>query len=178
LIFLDESGFSQKPSIRRTWGRRGCTPLRIHNFNWKRLSAAGALICTPAGRRIRLRLRFREGSFKAPDVIQVIQALHREFSGPITLLLDRLPAHRSRQMQAYLQKGIEADWLVVEWLPAYAPELNPVEYVWGHLDGGMMANYAPPTLAEIRQRLHRGGRKIYHRQPLLRSFLKKSTLFF
>lgn len=81
-------------------------------------------------------------------------------------------------MQAYLQKGIKAGWLVVEWFPAYAPELNPVEYVWGHLDGGMMANYAPPTLEEVRQRLHRGGRRIYRRPNLLRGFLKKSDLFF
>lgn len=136
------------------------------------------MICTPAGRSIRLRLRFQEGSFKAPDVVRVIQALHREFPGPLTLLLDRLPAHRSRRMQAYLRKGIEAGWLAVEWLPAYAPELNPVEYVWGRLDGGVMANYAPPTLGEVLHRLHRGGRQIYRRPPLLRSFLKKSSLFF
>lgn len=150
----------------------------VHNFNWKRLSAAGVLICTPAGRSIRLRLRFQEGSFKAPDLVPVIQALHREFPGPTTLLWDRLPAHRSRRMQTYLQKGIEAGWLVVEWFPAYAPELNPVEYVWGHLDGGVMANYAPPTLGEVLNRLHCGARPLYRRPPLLRGFLKKSGLFF
>jgi hypothetical protein len=111
-------------------------------------------------------------------VVQVIQALHREFPGPITLLLDRLPAHRSHRTQTYLRKAREEGWLVVEWLPAYAPELNPVEYVWGHLDGGVMANYAPPTLGEVLHRLHCGGRQIYRRPLLLRSFLIKSRLFF
>jgi hypothetical protein len=53
-----------------------------------------------------------------------------------------------------------------------------VEYVWGHLDGGVMANYAPPTLIELRQRLRQGAYRIYHRSRLLKSFLKISGLFF
>lgn len=178
MIFLDESGFSQKPPVRRTWAPRGCTPTLAHNFNWKRLSAAGVLICTPAGRSVRLRLRFQEGSFKSPDIVRFLQALRREFPGRVTLLWDRLPAHKSGQTQAYIRQAVYEGWLEMEWLPAYAPELNPVEYVWGHLDGGVMANYAPPTLAELRQRLHRGCRRMYHRSLLLRSFLKHSGLFF
>lgn len=150
----------------------------IHNFNWKRLSAIGALICTPSGRQIRLRLRFLEGSVKSPDLVEFLQALRREFPRPVTLLWDRLPAHKSKICLDYLCKVAEEGWLELEWLPPYAPELNPVEYVWGHLDGGVMANYAPPTLAEIRQRLHQGARRIYPKLNLLKGFLQASSLFF
>ncbi|HUT53754.1 MAG TPA: transposase [bacterium] len=178
MIFLDESGFSQKPAIRRTWGPRGQTPELIHNFNWKRLSAIGVLVCTPGGRSVRLRLRFQEGSVKSPDLVNFLMALRREFPRPVTLLWDRLPAHKSGPTLDYLNQVYEEGWLGLEWLPPYAPELNPVEYVWGHLDGGVMANYAPPTLAEIRQRLHKGAHQIYPRHDLLKSFLKASGLFF
>ncbi len=164
--------------MRRTWGPRGCTPELIHNFNWKRLSAIGVLVCTSGGRSVRLRLRFQEGSIKSPDIVNFLRALHSEFRGRIILLWDRLPAHKSRLTLAYIAQAVENGWLKLEWLPPYAPELNPVEYVWGHLDGGIMANYAPPTLGEIRQRLRKGTRRIYRRPGLLRSFLKASSLFF
>lgn len=150
----------------------------IHNFNWKRLFAIGALISTPGGRSVRLRLHFKKDSVKSPDVVAFVRALRREFSRPIILLWDRLPAHRSHQTQAYIERETEMGGFELQWLPAYAPELNPVEYVWGRLDGGVMANYAPPTLMEVRQRLHKGARQIYRRRDILQSFLKESGLFF
>ena len=164
--------------MRRTWSPRGCPPTLIHNFNWKRLSAIGVLLCTPGGRTVRLRLRFQAGSVKSPDLVTCVQALHREFPRPLILLWDRLPAHKSRHTLTYLQQAANEGGLQLEWLPPYAPELNPVQYVWGYLDNGVMANYAPPTLKDIRQRLHKGIRRIYPRPSLLRGFLKASGLFF
>ncbi len=136
------------------------------------------LVCTPGGRSVRLRLRFQEGSIKSPDIVSFLKTLRREFPQPAILIWDRLPAHRSRHTMAYINQAINENWLQLEWFPPYAPELNPVEYVWGHLDGGVMANYAPSTLSEIRARLRKGGRKIYRRPELLRGFLKASGLFF
>jgi len=48
-----------------------------------------------------------------------------------TLLWDGLPAHRSKAMRAWLRR--QRHWLVVERLPAYAPDLNPVEALWSNL---------------------------------------------
>ena len=50
LAFLDESGFSLKPSVRRTWAPRGKTPHITTHFNWKRLNVIGSLICDPDGK--------------------------------------------------------------------------------------------------------------------------------
>jgi transposase len=46
----------------------------------------------------------------------------------ITLIWDGLPSHRSQAMRAFLKK--QRKWLVVERLPAYEPDLNPIEQVW------------------------------------------------
>jgi transposase len=52
-------------------------------------------------------------------------------------------------MQAFIasQRG----WLVVERLPGYAPELNPVEGLWSNLKGQELANYAADTIEELSQ---------------------------
>jgi transposase len=45
----------------------------------------------------------------------------------------RFLPHRSRAMRAWL--NCQRSWLVVERLPAYAPELNPTEGLWSSLKG-------------------------------------------
>ena len=127
---------------------------------------------------MRLRLGFQEGSLVSTDVVNGVKALRRDFPRPIILLWDRLPAHKSRQTQSYLEAATQQGWLRLEWLPPYAPELNPVEYLWGYLNGGVLAHYAPPTLGEVRQRVQAGARRIRRRPDGLRGFLKASGLFF
>jgi transposase len=51
-------------------------------------------------------------------------------AGPLLTVWDWLPAHRSRLAAEFVEllKG----QIALEYLPAYAPALNPVEYLWGH----------------------------------------------
>jgi hypothetical protein len=56
-------------------------------------------------------------------------------------------------MRAFLAS--QRDWLVTERLPAYAPELNPVEGLWSNLEGQELANLACDTLGEALRRLAR-----------------------
>jgi DDE superfamily endonuclease len=69
-------------------------------------------------------------------------------------LWDGLPAHRSAAMRAWL--ATQRSWLVVERLPAYAPELNPVEGLWSNLKAIELANLTGPTLAEVITQAHMG----------------------
>jgi hypothetical protein len=68
LIFLDESGFSERPSVRRTWAPRGRTPILVAPFNWKRLAAIASLVVSPKARSVGLCLRLIPGSVKQPQV--------------------------------------------------------------------------------------------------------------
>ena len=44
IVFVDESGFSERPAVRRTWAPRGQTPVLTHRFrSWNNLSVIGAL---------------------------------------------------------------------------------------------------------------------------------------
>jgi len=177
LIFLDESGFSECPSVRRTWGPRGKTPVLVVPFNWKRLSAIASLITTPAARRVGLCLRLHPGSIQQPQVLDYLRALKRHLRGRKAILLwDRLPAHRGGDVQAYLRR--QASWLTMEYLPPYAPELNPVEYFWSHLSGDdLMANFVGESLKQVRRQAQRVTCRVRRRPQLGRAFLKHSGLF-
>jgi len=68
-------------------------------------------------------------------------------------------------------------WLEVEWLPPYAPERNPVEYLWGHLDATHLANFVPDNLVALEAQVHRGVRHVRRRDDLAFAFLKHSGLY-
>lgn len=176
LIFLDESGFSESPSVRRTWAPRGQTPIVVAPFNWKRLSAIASLIATPSARRVGLCLRLHPGTIKQPQIIDYLRALKRHVKGrKVILLWDRLPAHRGGDVQAHIAR--QAAWLTAEYLPPYAPELNPVEYFWSHLSGKELAHFPADNLDAVRRQARRGACRVCRRPELGRAFLKHSGLF-
>jgi putative transposase len=91
-----------------------------------------------------------------------------------TLLWDGLPAHRSQAMGAWLRR--QRSWLVVEPLPGYAPELNPVEGLWSNLKGVELANLAGDTLEEVTAAAERGIQRIRATHWLAFSFLRHCGL--
>jgi transposase len=87
---------------------------------------------------------------------------------------DGLPAHRSLAMAAWL--GRQRSWLVVERLPGYAPDLNPVEGLWANLKGIELANLAADALEEVTAAAERGIQRIRHSHWLAYSFLRQCGL--
>ncbi len=153
---------SERPPIRRSWAPRGQTPVLSHPYNWHKLSVAGALAYRWDGRRCRFVFRTHLGSFKAIHIIGFLRALKRLFRGrKLILVWDRLPGHKAAITTEYLQR--QRDWLKVEWLPAYAPELNPVEFVWGHGKSGELANQPVEDLLDVADTLRRQLRRVDRR---------------
>jgi hypothetical protein len=64
----------------------------------------------------------------------------------------------------------------LERLPAYAPELNPVEGLWSSLKAIELANLTSPTLAEVIQQTHRGIDRVRRTPHLAYSFLRHTGL--
>jgi hypothetical protein len=135
LVFWDESGASLLPVIRRTWAPRGQTPVICHRFKWKRCSMAAALCYGSRGGGAQLAFHHQVGAYDTDTLIGALEQLRRALGGQkATLVWDGLPAHRSHAMRAWLRR--QRHWLVVEPLPRYAPDLNPVEGLWSNLKGG------------------------------------------
>jgi transposase len=118
-------------------------------------------------------IRYLEGV--AAPMIQVLGQLRRFLGGEkATLLWDGLPAHRSRAMRAWL--ATHRHWLVVERLPGYAPDLNPVESLWSRLKGTELANLVCPTLDAVVEQAERGIERVRKTPHLAYSFLRRTGL--
>jgi len=79
-------------------------------------------------------------------------------------------------MQDYLRK--QRSWLEIEWLPRYAPDLNPAEGIWNNVKSREMANYCPDMMNEAAARFRRGLQRVGHTRQLPFSFLRHAGLSF
>jgi transposase len=81
------------------------------------------------------------------------------------------PQHRDARLDPH-----PAVLAVVERLPAYAPEFNPVEGLWSSLKAVELANLAVPTLAEVIEQAHQGVERVRRTPHLAYSFLRHAGL--
>jgi hypothetical protein len=146
-----------------------------HPFNWKKASMAAALCYGVRGGGSQLAFQITAGNYDTDTLIKVLCELRWFLGGEkATLLWDGLPAHRSTTMGRWLNS--QRFWLMVERLPAYAPELNPVEGLWSSLKTCELANLAVPTLAEVIDQAHQGVERVRRTPHLAYSFLRHAGL--
>ena len=174
LVFQDESGVSDRPPIRTTWAPKGQTPVVTHPYNWKKVSVSGALAYRFDGRRCRLLFQTKPDNYNTKALIRFLRILRKSLRGRrVILIWDRLNAHKSKEMACYLAG--QRHWLRVEWLPAYAPDLNPVEMLWGNVKGQELANLQVEDTLDVVDGLRAGLRRV-QRGNLGLSFLQHAGL--
>ncbi|MGH6796537.1 MAG: transposase [Methylocella sp.] len=100
-------------------------PSARYSFTWNQLSAV------PGVTFWKFYFKLAKGAVRAPDLVAFLKYLRRHIA-PCKLLIiwDRLQAHRSRLVRYYVETQ-QGD-IQLEFLPSYAPELNPTEYLWAH----------------------------------------------
>ena len=141
------------------------------------MSLSGTIICTAKGNNPKLFLKSLPHSVKFPDVIMYLKELKKHLPGKKLLLFwDGLSAHKAKATTAYLKT--QKHWLKVERLPAYAPELNPPEYLWSAMKNKHLCNLRPKGLLVLKNTVDRSYRKIRNDRELLRSFLRASGLIY
>ena len=118
-----------------------------HPFNWKRLSLVGALAYEPDGSDDHLFSKLCPGAYNDETLIEFLTDLHEVEQRPMLLIWDGLPSHRSRRMRAWVDS--QCQWLSVEPLPGYAPDINPIEQVWGSLKSKNLPTCAPIRSARL-----------------------------
>jgi transposase len=176
LVFLDESGLLMGPWVRRSWQPRGQTPLLLQRGRrLEKVSAWAALSVSPRRDRVRLYFRLHSNAeIGARQVIGFLRHRDQELNAPCVLLWDRLNAHRAQRTRQFVAGS---DHLHPFFLPAYAPELNPVEYAWGYLKMNPLANWPAFEIEDLAAMTHRHARALQTNESLLRSFLRHSPLF-
>ena len=119
--------------------------------------------------------RLYPGAVGELEVIDFLKALVRHIATPLLIVWDRLPAHRSGLVKEFLE-GSQGH-LVTEYLPAYAPELNPVEYIWAHWKQHELANVCPKDYWELSEGARQALRRMRRRPRLVIAFWKQSSLW-
>ncbi len=100
--------------------------------------------------------------------------LLRHLPGKLLVLWDRLSQHKARLTQDFI--AAQRGRLVTEYLPAYAPQLNPVEYIRGYWKKHELPNLCATDLAQLGRLGRQALRRMRHRPAPVRSFWKQAEL--
>lgn len=147
----------------------------ISSGSWRSRSVIGIIACTPEGRIPKLFLRIFKHSIKYPDVIQCLKEFRRHTKRFVILLWDGLLPHRAKETKKFLKT--QSHWLEAKRFPAYAPELNPPEYLWSSLKSKDLAGLYVGTIDDIDTHIRNSKRRFQRRPNFLQGCLKKSGLF-
>lgn len=170
LVFVDESGFYLLPGRVRTYGPKGQTPI-VHQWQTRdHLSVMGGL--TPDGR---IFTWVRRRPLTGLDTVAFLEHLGREIGGPALVVWDRSPIHRRAEVRAFVEL-VGTAGLTVDSLPAYAPDLNPVEWLWGHLKRVEMKNLVCLDLEELHEELHLAVGRVRRKHRLVPAFFEGAGL--
>ena len=152
-----------------TWAPKGESPVVQFHFDWKHISLIAGMhlkgVC----------FRLHDGSIKKQEVLAFLKALRTHFRQRLLIIWDRAKAHCSRLVRGYVDST--DDHIHIEYLPAYAPELNPVEFLWAWLKRHALANFCPDTLSELRRNARCKLRSAQHRSAIVASCWAQAELF-
>ena len=163
------------PLVRRGWAPCGQTPvIRQRTRSHRKVSVVGALCVAPERDRVQLYFRLHpNANVDARRTVAFLAHLDRQLAAPVVVVWDRLAAHRAVVVRDFLKTHPH---IRLVFLPPYAPELNPIEYLWGYLKMNPLANLAKSDVGELAGVARRHAKSLQHRGALLKSFIRHSPL--
>ena len=161
-----------QPTVRRTWAPKGQTPIHYSWDRRDRLSAISAISVSAKRRKLGLYFAIQDANIRADDFEDFVAQLLVHFPKGVILVMDRWMVHRSGAKRLQRRFG-RVD---VEWLPAYAPELNPVEQIWNYSKYSQLSNFIPDDIDHLATVLDASLCCQSQHQNLLRSFFHWTKL--
>lgn len=170
LVFTDESGFYLLPGVVRTYAPEGLTPI-LHEWQTRdHLSVMGAV--TTEGKAYSL---VRQRSLNGLHTVAFLCHLLQVVGERLLIVWDNSPIHRRQEVKEFLA-GPAAKRIHIEPLPTYAPDLNPVEWMWKHLKMVEMRNLACLDLEELHVEFHLALGRLRQKPRLIPSFFAGAKL--
>lgn len=163
IFFLDEAGIRSDAVLGRTWAPRGQTPEVPTSGQRQSVNAISAVSA-----RGEFWYQVYTERFNATAFVKFLKAFLKGRRGPIFLVIDGHPSHRAKMVQHYVAslKGR----LELHFLPGYAPELNPDEFVWNHLKKQGVSKKPLRQNESLHARVQSDLQNIKERPFLVRSF--------
>lgn len=175
LGFSDECGVLLAPLIRSSLAHRGHTPILRQRFRHRdKVSVAGILTLSPVLGHISLYYQTYPDEYVDNELYaHLLRTLLGQVRGNLVLVHDGGTMHKGPPIRA-----VQADYprLHLHPFPPYAPELNPVEYVWTDVKSHRLANFVPQNTAQIEEAVCIELEDIRDDQDRLRSYFSSSPL--
>jgi transposase len=159
---------SERPTRVKTWAPKGQTPVLQYSFTWKQLSVIAGISFW------NFYFRLHAGAIRGPQFVEFLQALARHIHGKLLIIWDGLPGHRSRVVRDYVD-ALDGR-IVLETLPPYAPELNPVEIIWAYLKQRELPNLCLCTIGEVGSYARNRLKSMQRRPRLITAFWQQAEL--
>ena len=122
----------------------------------------------------KLRFMIYEGALKAPIFLNFLQRLVREAARKLFVIVDNLPVHRAHRVTAWVQN--HADQIELVYLPPYAPEHNPDEFLNNDLKQAMARRRTPRDKAALKSSLTSYMRSLQRCPAKVRTFFQAPTV--
>ncbi len=169
IFFLDETGVRSDQALGRTWGLRGQTPEIPTSGRRQSVSAISAVNARGA-----FWYEIYPERLNASRFVELLRHFMRSRKSPVFLVLDGHPAHIAKVVAQYVQRL--AGRLELHFLPGYAPELNPDEFVWNHLKRQGVSKTPLRRDESLRSRVESDLAAIQSRPALVRSFFRAPSV--
>jgi transposase len=169
IFFLDEAGVRSDHILGRTWGLRGQTPQVPTSGRRQSVSAISAVSA-----RGEFWYEIYSQRLNATRFLELLRRFMARRRRRVFLVLDGHPAHTARIVSEYVQ-GLRGK-LELHFLPGYAPELNPDEFVWNHLKKEGVSKKPLRRDESLRRRVHNDLAAIGSRPALVRSFFRAPSV--
>ena len=169
VFFWDESGFRADTVHGKTWGVRGQTPVVERPGQRQSVSAASAVTAQGA-----FWFCVYEGALNGELFVELLKKMMHRRRKPVHLILDSLPAHKRAIVSEYVAST--EGRLTLHFLPGYAPDLNPDEWVWSHVKRTGTARRPLQRGETLREKIEEQLAKIQKLPSLIRSFFKAPSV--
>jgi len=174
IYFVDEASVRSDSHRGLTWGKRGETPVVKDSGGRFGLSVISGV--TPRGD---MRFSFIEGKMNSKRFVKFLEQLRGDAGKPIIVIVDNAKYHHSKETQRFIesQQDSERGRIIMAFLPAYSPELNPDEQVWNHAKA-RLSKLPIASKEAMKDALMRILRSIQKSKSLIMSFFRmKSTKY-
>jgi transposase len=126
IFFLDEAGFQSDPPLGRTYGLKGHTPVVPSSGQRQSINVISAVNASGA-----FWAATYTGKLDSEAFVIFLRNFMKGRRNKVFLVVDGHPAHKARIVKEYVA-GTQGR-LELHFLPPYAPDLNPDEFVWNYM---------------------------------------------
>lgn len=167
----DETGVSNQENFERGFAEKGKPPVLPVETKHERLNMISAI--TNQGH---VRFMVYDDTMTQQKLIDFMSRLIKDAPRKVFLILDNLRVHHGKIVAAWLEEN--KDKIEVFFLPPYAPESNPDEYLNHALKLDVHSGNLPKSKKDIKHKIHSFMRRLQHKKEMVSAFFQHQNLAF